>query len=97
MCSRTASCPCATFEIEPCVESGYLACGRRRPRLQARLEEAPTTNPYLDSNDSEHRALAGRAGPRLMHALPNASRDDRRARLVEKERGIQQAHVALFE
>ncbi len=40
-CSRSASCPCATFETAPCDGSGCPACGRKRLRPPARPQRLP--------------------------------------------------------
>ena len=41
-CSRSASCPCATFENAPCAGSGRPACAHTRLRPPARAAAAPT-------------------------------------------------------
>src|SRR5579864_2007884 len=77
-CSRPASCRTAICETARYDESGYPACGRKRPLQPVPDAALPTTNPCLDSNGSGRPACALRPRRSRFLAPPNVPKGGRR-------------------
>src|SRR5947207_2022708 len=52
-CSRSASCPCATYEIALCAGSGCPACDRKLPGPPTPVAVAPMRDPCHGSNGKD--------------------------------------------
>ena len=82
-CSRSASCPCATYEIALCAGSGCPACDRKLPGPPTPVAVAPMRDPCHGSNGFDRRGCDDRltptrrsrdiAGHAALHKIPISS------------------------